>query len=201
MIGWIFKIDFLTRISSNGINMKFPTALMFFFSSVGLYLIFKMVRESYEFSAIILPGIALLLFLVMGVILLANFTNTETGLMASLTGTQTGIENLFVIRGDPVYGAGSGDPSILTILNFILFGCACLGALFDFVYKKKIFKIIGLFIVIISLISIIGYLFSLPILYFEINGLTPIAFNTALMFFLLGCGLIIISRTKTIYEV
>jgi len=201
MAGWIFGIDFLTRILPGGINMKFPTALMFFFSAIGLYLIFKMVKDNYELSAMILPGIALLLFLIMGVILLANLTNTETGLLANITGTQTGIENLFVIEGDTTYSAGAGNPAIITIFNFILFGCACLNALFNSINRQNIFKFIGGFIVIISLISIIGYIFSVPVLYFEINGLTPVAFNTALSFLLLGVGLIITSKVKTIHEI
>jgi len=201
MAGWIFNIDFLTRILPNGINMKFTTALMFFFSSIGLYLILKMVKDNYELSATVLPGIALLLFLIMGVILLSNITNTKTGLLANITGTQTGIENLFVLKGNSTYSSGAGNPALITILNFILFGLACLNTLFDFSNRQKIFKFIAWFIIIISLVSMIGYIFSAPVLYFEIDGLTPIAFNTALSFFLLGIGLLVISKVKTIYEI
>jgi len=201
MTGWIFGIDFLTRTYPAGINMKFPTALMFFFSSVGLYLIYRIIKDNSELSVMILPGIVLSLFLIMGVILLANLTNTEAGLLADITGTQTGIENLFVVKGDPVYASGAGNPAIITIFNFFLFGFACINSLFDFFYRSKIFKFIGLFMATVSLVSIIGYLFSFPVLYFEFSGLTPLAFNTALCFFLLGTGLIIVSKIKTIYEV
>jgi hypothetical protein len=200
IIGWVFNIDALTRIFPNKINMKFPTALMFFFSAIALYLIFRMVKDNYELSSVLLPGIALSIFLIMGTILVANLTNTQTGLLANLTGTQTGIENLFVINEGSIFASGAGTPSMITILNFLLFGCACLNTLFDFSNKQRIFKFIGLFIAITSLISIIGYLFSLPVLYFEIYGLTPIALNTALSFLLLGIGLIIISEIKSTHE-
>jgi len=201
MAGWIFGVDFLTRIMSGGINMKFPTALAFFFSAIALYLIFRTVKDDYEPSTLILPGIALMLFLIMGVILLANFTDTQTGLIASLTGIETGMENLFVKEQTPVYAEGSGLPAVITIINFITFGFACLNSLFISQKRQKVFKLIGWFIVISSLIPIIGYLFSLPALYFEIYDQTPIALNTALSFFLLGIGLIIIGKIKTNHEI
>jgi len=201
MAGWILNIDALTRILPDKINMKFPTALMFFFSSIGLYFIFRMVKDNYEISTVVLPGVALLLFLVMGVIFLANLTNTETGLLANLTGMQTGIENLFVVKGTSIYASGSGNPSFITIINFILFGLTCINSLFSSPNRQKIFKYIGWFIMITSLISIMGYLFSIPALYFEIYNLTPIALNTAIAFSLLGCGLVIIGKIKTVYEI
>jgi len=200
MVGWIFNIDFLTRIIPVGINMKFPTALSFFCSAIALYLIFRIVNDNYELSAIILPGIALFLLLIMGVIFLASFTNTQTGLLADITGTQTGIENLFVAEQSPIYTRGSGLPAVITIINFILFGIASLNSMFNFSNRRKVFKFIGLFFVVASLISIIGYLFSIPALYFEIDSWTPVAFNTALCFLMLGSGLIIISKIKTVYE-
>jgi hypothetical protein len=200
MAGWIFGADFLTRIIPDGINMKFPTALAFLFSAIALYLIFRIIKDDYELSTLILPGIALMLFLIMGVILLASFTNTQTGLLADLTGTQTGIENLFVKEQNPIYAEGSGVPAVITIVNFIIFGFACLYSLFSSPKRQKMFKIIGWFIIISSLIPIMGYILSLPALYFEIYGWTPIAFNTALSFFLLGLGLIIIGTIKTNHE-
>jgi len=200
MAGWIFNIDFLTRIWPSGINMKFTTALMFFFSSIGLYLLFRLVKDNHELSSVLLPGIALSIFLIMGVILLAVFTNTQSGLLADITGTQTGLEDLFVNKESSIYAEGSGLPSIITIVCFILFGIACVVSLFNFSKRQKILNFIGWAILIISLISVIGYIFYLPVLYLEIDGLIPVAFNTALSFLLLGGGLIIISKTKITYE-
>jgi hypothetical protein len=48
--------------------------------------------------------------------------------------------------------------------------------------------------------AIVGYIFSVPVLYFGVDNLVAMALNTAISFSFLGFGLIIISKIKTINE-
>lgn len=190
MAGWVFGIQSLTRILPIGINMKFPTAFVFFLSAIGLYCILMAVKYNYELPQIILPGIAIIIFLIMGEILVAY-----------LTGGFTGIDALFINKNGDRYSAGSGLPALNTIASFILFGAACLYVLFPESKTINKLRIFGFFIFMIGFISVTGYVVGLPMLYFQFNNSSvPMAFNTALSFTLLGYGLIIISKIKKTNE-
>lgn len=186
MAGWIFGIDRITRILPQGINMKFPTALLFFASAVGLYYISREIKDHSELSQVILPGVALFIFLITSVLLAGGLFNT-----------QTGIENLFVKDQSPLYTWRSGWPSLFTMICFILFGLADIISLFPVIKRKKWLKFIGSAIFMIGLISIFGYALNQPFLYYQFTpGTTPIAFNTGLTFVLLGLGLVTVGKTN-----
>ena len=186
MMGWIFGIQFLTRFFPNGINMKFPTALAFFLCAIALYLIFLIIRYEHELATVILPGIISIIFLIMGAMLVAG-----------ISGLDTGVENLFLSGQGSIYSTGSGIPSYLTIITFILFSFACIASLFNYNFRLITIKIFGFAISAIGLIVIIGYLLSVPALYLKFDSLIPVALNTAVCFFLLGFGLFIISKIET----
>jgi hypothetical protein len=191
MIGWVFSIDSLTRILPDGINMKFPTALMFFFSAFGLYYIIRIIENNYELSRVILPGISLFIFLIM-----------STLLATGLSGEKIGIEDFFIVAQSSANSLGLGLPSILTAINFIIFGLACMFSLsFDANDNYKKLKFFSYPILITGLIAVLGYGLHLPILYYQFSISTiPMALNTALTFILLGSGLIIMSFAKTANE-
>lgn len=191
MAGWIFSVESLTRILPSGINMKFPTALVFFLAGIGLYYITRSIQDNYEVSQVILPGIALLIFLIMSALLASG-----------LSGGRTGIESLFVINNqNPINALGSGVPSLPTTINFVLFGLASILTLFPSLPRHKFLKFFGYSILIIGLMATIGYILQIPVLYYQYSVATiPMALNTALTFVLLGLGLVIISSAKTIHE-
>ncbi len=186
MAGWVLGIDSLTRIFPSGINMKFPTASSFFLSAFGLYYIFRTVKDNYEASRVILPGIAIAIFLFQGIIL-----------MSYLTDTFTGLDMLFVVETSHAYGAGSGLPAINTMISFILFGVVCVAALFPGPRLSGKIKFFGYFILIFGTSALGGYAFGLPWLYSQfIDSMIPMAVNTALLFVLLGLGLVVISKIE-----
>lgn len=190
MAGWIFKVDALTRILPSGINMKFPTALIFFFAAIGLYFITKANQDDHEPSQVILPGVALFILLIVTALLSSGFS-----------GEQTGLESLFVNQSGTANSFGAGWPSISTILGFIIFGLACtISLLSDRKYIISL-KFFGFIIFALSFVAVIGYVLHLPVLYYQFSTTSvPMAFNTALSFVLLSIGLIIISRTGDSHE-
>ncbi len=190
MIGWIFGINQLTGILSGRISMQFPTAMAFFLSAIGLYFIFRRTVYRCEFSQVVLPGIALSIFLIMGTLLVARMVNVPTG-----------IEDLFTQDKIGINTTELGWPSLLTMINFVLFGAVCLVSLFTWSWYKKILKLFGCIIAVVGLIAIIGYISGAPVLYYQFNtSMIPMALNTALIFVLLGASLIIMGQSKTINE-
>lgn len=187
MIGWIFGIDALTRFLPGEINMKFPTAVVFLFSAIGLYLIIRVVQYNDEYARVMLPGNALFIFLIMSVLFASG-----------LSGGQTGMEDLFVREQRPLYEFGAGWPALPTEINFILFGLAELFCLFPGTRLYKGFQFFGYPVVVIGAIAVIGYTLSIPVLFYKFTPSTvPIALNTAITFMALGLGMILISRIKT----
>jgi len=186
MIGWITGIEWMTRILSHGMNMKFPTALVFLFSAWGLYFICRSMRKNDERARIVLLLISFFIFLIMSLLLLSN-----------LSGIPTGIENLFVQQQSSANAFGSGLPSLFTTIDFILFGITGMFSFFIDRGRYLRLKIFGFLIAIIGLIPAIGYIFNMPSLYDQLSPYTiAMAFSTSLCFILLGCGLLIVGYTK-----
>lgn len=190
MAGWIFHIHPLTHFLANGINMKFPTAILFLISAIGLYFIGKERHEDNEWAHLILPGVSLVIFLLSSALLAAGIFNTTTG-----------IESIYLETGAPPFDWGSGWPSLPTLINFILFGVVSLFALFfDTGFTKVHF--FGYVIFIVGFFAALGYLLRVPSLYYQFNATTiPMASNTSLMFILLGIGLVLIGKMKRLHEV
>ena len=191
MIGWVFGLDQLTRIVPVGINMKFITALLFLLSAVGLYLMSRVIRDGNELALVMLPGIALVIFLV-----------TTTLLVGRLLGTPTGIENLFLNIAGPVDFSGApskeGWPSLFTLINFMLIGLVGVASLFPGFLRERFLTYLGYFIAAIGLVAVVGYTFGLPVLYYGISAsMVPMALNTAVCFILLGFGLTQIYKPET----
>lgn len=191
MAGWVLRIDALTRIAPTGINMKFVTALLFFFSAFGVYCISRVVEEKDEWSAIFLPAISLIIFLI-----------TISLLAGRILGISTGIENLFLQSSSSVTDfsgtiSTEGWPSFPTLINFILFGLVGIISIFTSSLREKFIVYSGWFIFSVGLIALVGYTFNLPLLYYQLSFSTvPMALNTAVLFLLLGFGLTQMFQSK-----
>ena len=183
MVGWIFGIDWMTRVIPVGINMKFITAVLFLLSAAGLYAMAFAIEEENEVARVSLPGISLIIFLI-----------TTTLLVSRILGTPTGIENLLVPVTDPINYSGAvgteGWPSLPTLIDFVLFALLGIDALFSGTFRDVSIRYGGYFIILTGCVAVIGYLSNLPALYYVLSISTvPMAFNTAVCFILLGFGL------------
>ena len=186
ILGWVFGIDWLTRITPAGINMKFPTAVSFLMSAVGLYYISRTAKDDHGTAQIVLPGIALLIFSIMSALF-----------VSAVFGVKAGLDSPFTKEASSIYAAGAGMPALPTMINFVLFGFACIFSLFPGGTQRRSILIAGCIIFLIGLIGMAGYILQVPRLYYELGGpFVPIAFNTAILFVLLGAGLSIIGRHK-----
>jgi hypothetical protein len=194
MAGWVFGIDWMTRITPEGfsIHQKFTTAFLFLCSSLGLHLVSRVVRDEDELAMTLFPGIMLTIIII-----------TVSMLMGRLLGIPTGIETLFAQTQDPIALPGflstAGLPSLVTLIDFTLFTLVCAGTVFFFKVRQIFLPLVGLFISLTGLIAILGYIFHVPVLYYDIGSTIPMAFNTALCFILLGVGMALVSRiNKTV---
>ncbi|MFZ2167670.1 MAG: hypothetical protein WAV50_02235 [Minisyncoccia bacterium] len=186
MTGWFFGIDQLTRLSSSGINMKFLTAFLFLFSAIGLYFISKAMRGERDILQTVLPPIVL-----------SILTITVTLFVSRLLGTPTGIEQVFIPQPNPIDltidTSIQGWPSFFTLVCFILFGFAGVASLFVSRLGRAVVLFAGASIFFVGFVAVIGYVFQLHQLYYDFSGsAVPMAFNTALLFVLLGSGLCVV---------
>lgn len=191
MAGWVFGIDWMTRIApeSVSISMKFTTAFLFLFSTIGLQCVSRMVQEEDEVADAILPGIALTMAII-----------TVSMLMGRLLSIPTGIESLFVPIKDPVTLSSviptAGIPSIATLVNFMVFGFVGIGTAFFIKIRTLFLTGVGILIIATGGIALLGYVFRLPALYYDFGSSVPMALNTALCFVLLGIGTILVSKAE-----
>lgn len=177
--GWVFGISSLTGILPGQISMQFITAFMFLLSGVALWFIDLVDKRQDEVPLFILPATSMLTLLIITTVFAAGFF-----------GVHTGITDLYI--GNPsASNVFPGMPSIPTIVAFILFGIASILVLFESPILRRYVSYLGIFIALIGVIATLGYLFRIPFLYFKLSTKSvPIALNTALMFILLGSGLV-----------
>ncbi len=187
MIGWFLNIPILKSIHPFWISMKFTTALCFFLSGIVLYFTSKIEEGDRELAAIILPIANLPIFLLMGGFILS-----------SVLGIDMGLEELFVKElGNPNLPYTPGKPSLITMINFILTAITGVTAGFSFPLKKTLQFLFGSFMIFIGTLDVAGYLLKQPILYFDLPGVSsPISINAAVLFILLGSGLLSIHKEQ-----
>lgn len=186
MIGWMFDIEVLKRLLSFGVDMKFLTALLFLLSAIGLYFISNAMRGERNIFQTVLPPIVL-----------SILTITVTLFVSRLLSTPTGIEQIFIPQPNPIDltidTSTQGWPSFSTLVCFILFGFAGVASLFVSRLGRTVVLFAGIGIFFVGFVAIIGYVFQLHQLYYDFSGsAVPMAFNTALLFVLLGSGLFVV---------
>ncbi len=181
MLGWIFDIGVLKSIHPSWISMKFDTALCFFLSGIMLFYIFKAQEGEFDMAQIVISTCALMIILLMGILFFASFLKV-----------QTGIEHLFL--GEPSGGVKTvipGRPSMPTMLNFLLLALAGMLSILHVRRLRLSLLIIGILVAAVGLVAVTGYLIDFPVLYYYIAGVnSAMALHTALLFVLLGVGLI-----------
>lgn len=187
MIGWIFDIAVLKSILPVWVTMKFSTALSFCMSGFILFMIEKSQRGSGSFVQVALTMMVLGLFLLMGNLL-----------ASSILGIRTGIEDLFVKEAEgAVKTTTPGRPSVGTMVNFILMAVAGIVTIIDQDKLKPKRLHIGWVVGSLGRLAVVGYIINQPLLYYTLEGVsTAMAAHTAILFVLLGLGLILSGRPE-----
>lgn len=187
MLGWILDVAVLKSILPIWVTMKFTTALSFTLSGV-LVLGVDWYRE--KGNVLSRWVVALLSFSVLFLM---------TSLAASvLLEIQTGIEDLFVIEAhDAILTIVPGQPSLGTMGAFILIGLVGLFAAFHAI-RDRMIQVMGVIVALLGVVALIGYVASMPALYYAISGLsTAMAFHTAILFVLLGVSIVIMGSVPS----
>lgn len=181
MAGWTFDVPALKSILPGWVTMKFITAFSFVLSGILVVMLAKKEKEEISKTIILVASFALLLLMI-------------TFIISLFFGVSTGIENLFVKEAEgAVKTTVPGVPAIPTMICFIL--VALSGVFFTF-NPKQIFGSfwLGILTSVIGGIAILGYLFNMPVLYYTFTGYTSMAFHTAILFVLLGAGLMLLKE-------
>jgi hypothetical protein len=179
MAGWIFDIGALKSVSPAWISMKFSTAIAFVASGVTLYFLVRAREGEFEKAQIALSITSLIISLIMGLLFFSD-----------IFGVKTGIEDLFIKDTDRVQSVVPGMPSAPTMINFMLVALAAILALLNSANLVEKLRIIGIIIGTIGALSVAGYIFNAPLLYYYIEGInSAMALHTSLLFILFGVGL------------
>jgi hypothetical protein len=181
IIGWVFDISTLKSISSSWISMKFDTAIAFVFSGITLYFIVRAQEGEFDTAQVALAITSLIIILLMGILF-----------SSALLGIRTGIEDLFIketsVSAKTVI---PGRPSVPTMINFIFIALAGIVTMLNPEKLPSKLKIIGLVVGLVGAVAVVGYIINAPLLYYFIAGVnSAMAFHTALLFVLLGMGLL-----------
>jgi len=181
MLGWILDINTLKSILPIWVTMKFSTALCFFLSGITLYFIASSQEKGLGIAQVVLPATTLGILLIMSTLLISVFI-----------GVRTGVEDLFIRETEgAVKTTTPGRPSVGTMINFILMATAGIFTMLNTTNLKVKLVIIGRIVVVIGGVAMVGYIFNAPVFYYTIEGFsTAMAFHTAILFVLLGTGLI-----------
>lgn len=184
MLGWLFNIQVLKSVHPSMVTMKFSTAVSFFLSGITLFFIAESMRGRASVAQVVLPATTLIIMLIMA-----------TLLASALLGLKTGIEDLFVEEeATAVKTTVPGRPSLVTMADFIALAAAGIGSLFRYGGQKRLLFFSGAFIVATGALALSGYVLGIEYLYFSWPGVsTGMALVTAVLFALLGAGLMILS--------
>ncbi|MGI0046821.1 MAG: ATP-binding protein [Nitrosotalea sp.] len=181
-IGWIFNVPVLESVLPHQVTMKFSTAISFVSSGVILYSISKIQEGKLGVGGIAIAVSGTVIFLFMATFLVSN-----------LSGTYTGIENLFVKETHNENTTVPGRPAIPTMIDFIMIVVAGIFSQTNYIKLKKLSFWIGLTILLSASLSLIGYMTNLPYLYYYIEGWsTGMAIHTSVLFVLSGAALVVL---------
>ncbi|MBI2400277.1 MAG: hypothetical protein HYV23_04360 [Deltaproteobacteria bacterium] len=185
MLGWFFGVQALKSVLPSMVTMKFTTAVSFFLSGITLFYIAESARGRASVAQAIIPVTTLMVMLIMA-----------TLLASSLFDLKTGIEDLFVEEeAAAVKTTVPGRPSLVTMADFIVFAAVGIGSLFRYRGQKHHLFFSGVFITATGVLALSGYILGIEYLFFSWPGVsTGMALVTAILFELLGAGLILLSR-------
>ena len=188
MVGWVTDITLLKSILPIWVTMKFSTALSFFLSGITLICINTSTLKGKVYTQIVLPITTLTILLLMTTLLASVFL-----------GMRTGIEDLFVSETEgAIKSTTPGRPSVGTMINFILIGVAGILTMLNIQTLRAALFFIGTVVGFLGAVAIVGYLIKVPPFYYAIEGFSSaMAFHTAILFVMMGAGLVSTSSAIT----
>ena len=166
--------------------MKFVTAIFFILSGFTLYSLCNFIvrKSSIFYVAIFASSFIEFIFLM-------------TLFSSIIIGIPTGIENAFSHEAYSQYNI-PGKPSYPTIINFFFIVLVSFFALYDNKILGKYLYFSGSIIIIVSSIALIGYIINNPLLFYTIPSInSAMAFPTAILFTLIGSGMILLSHIRS----
>jgi len=183
IIGWIFNIEVLKSVFSGFVTMKFSAAVGFMLSGIVLHLMILQ-REG--------KGSKLLL-----IILVVSMITVSVLISAALVGININLVNLIVKEAPgAVNTTYPGVPPAIAIFNFGLMTLAGFLSAFG-IKSRRIYAAIGILIGLVGITALAGYILKIPMLYFNLPGIsTAIAVHGAVLFVLMGLGLILLCMGK-----
>ena len=186
LFGWIFGYLEVTSIIHEGGTMKFVTAIFFILSGFTLYSVCNfIVRKSTIFYVAIFASSFI------------EFIFLMTLFSSIIIGIPTGIENAFSHEAYSQYNI-PGKPSYPTIINFFFIVLVSFFALYDNKILEKYLYFSGSIMIIVSSIALIGYIINNPLLFYTIPSInSAMAFPTAILFTLIGAGIILLSNIRS----
>lgn len=184
---WVYGIEILTSFSSAFVTMKFSTAVSFVMGGITLYFMAEIAAGEVSMAQVVLPATTLVMLLLMAIQLASAVFKVETG-----------VERLF-IEEEPgaVMSLVPGMPSVAAMLDFIILSAASIVFLFRQKWMQTAAISAGAFISFTGALALLGYVLEVPLLYFAVPGISGgMALPTALLFILLGAGLILMPGVR-----
>jgi hypothetical protein len=180
MAAWIFDIVLIKSIAPAFVSMKFSTAFSFVISGTTLYFLARAREGGFEKAQVALSITSFILAILMGLLF-----------FSAVFGIETGIENLFVQDTGDEKSVAPGLPSVPTMINFLLIALAGIITIVNPAGTLPKLKTIGVMVGAIGITAVLGYVFNAPLLYYFIPGVnSAMALHTALLFMVLGTGLL-----------
>lgn len=168
--GWILNISTLKSILPNFVSMKANTAIAFVL--LGIALLFQ--KNKYQTISLITAFLVALI----GCLTIIQY----------VFGTNLGIDQLLFSDMGAILTSNPGRMAIVTAINFSFLG---IGFILLVDKYKKTADILALFVLLVSELSFIGYLFNVQQFY-NIGGvqITAMALHTSILFILISLGLL-----------
>lgn len=187
MADWVLNIGILKNTNPAWVSMAFSTAFSFVFGGIVLYYSAQIQRKHHELAVLIIPIASMVVLLLMA-----------TLLASSIIGINMGIEEMIVRDPQPADGGYTpGQPSIATMLNFILIATGGTLTTMNIGALDKVMAGLGAIVGIVGLTAIVGYISHQPMLSFSVPGNSnAMALHTAILFVLWGAGAILITRSR-----
>ena len=189
IIGWIFDYTPLKSILSMWTAMNILTAISFILSGISLALMLRLAEKKSIVVHLFLTVVALILLL-----------TVSSLLFSSISGIYLGFEELLenIIRlsfPGHYYPYMINRPVIGTLVGIFLFSISTILSLGNICSRSLTFRVIGTTLFILGTTAIVGYITFLPILAMDIGSwASPITFNSAILFMLLGLGTFLLGK-------
>ncbi len=188
LVGWFSGNEYLKTFSPGSVSMKFNTAVSFLLVGLSMLYLINYRRKTlldsivnFMIYTILAIGVITVLLYVLGVNLFID-------------------ELFFKDIPNAAHTSSPGRMSIYTAGGFIICSTAII------LYKKGVEKyiivaqVLSVFLFLLSLLPLLGYLYGSSELY-SMSGITKMALNTSVSFFILSIGLIFLRPSRGILEI